>query len=34
VVASDDIGRAAQARPGQRLRFAPHPAPPLGKETP
>ncbi|WP_433473158.1 biotin-dependent carboxyltransferase family protein [Spirillospora sp. CA-142024] len=34
VVASADIGRAAQARPGQRLRFVPHPAPPLGKERP
>lgn len=34
VVASADIGRAAQARPGQRLRFRPHPAPHLGKERP
>jgi biotin-dependent carboxylase-like uncharacterized protein len=29
VVVSADIGRAAQARPGQRLRFRPHSAPPL-----
>ncbi|MDL4816116.1 5-oxoprolinase subunit C family protein [Actinomadura opuntiae] len=29
VVVSADIGRAAQARPGQRLRFRPHPAPAL-----
>ncbi|MER6814982.1 biotin-dependent carboxyltransferase family protein [Spirillospora sp. NPDC000708] len=29
VVVSADVGRAAQARPGQRLRFRPHPAPPL-----
>ncbi len=34
VVASADIGRAAQARPGQRLRFRPHPAPHLGKDPP
>jgi allophanate hydrolase subunit 2 len=34
VVASADIGRAAQARPGQRLRFRPHPAPTLGKDLP
>ncbi|MEO3829065.1 biotin-dependent carboxyltransferase family protein [Actinomadura sp. B10D3] len=34
VVARDDVGRAAQARPGQRLRFLPQPAPPLGKERP
>ncbi|NKZ04457.1 biotin-dependent carboxyltransferase family protein [Actinomadura latina] len=32
VVASADIGRAAQARPGRRLRFRPHPAPHLGKD--
>ncbi|MFC6885036.1 MULTISPECIES: biotin-dependent carboxyltransferase family protein [Actinomadura] len=30
VVASADLGRAAQARPGQRLRFRPRPAPFLG----
>ncbi|MFA1538695.1 hypothetical protein [Actinomadura monticuli] len=34
VVASADIGRAAQARPGQRLRFRPHPAPNLGEDRP
>ncbi|WP_024935066.1 biotin-dependent carboxyltransferase family protein [Actinomadura welshii] len=34
VVARADVGRAAQARPGQRLRFLPQPAPPLGKERP
>ncbi|GAA2276051.1 biotin-dependent carboxyltransferase family protein [Actinomadura luteofluorescens] len=34
VVASADIGRAAQARPGQRLRFRPHPAPNLREDTP
>lgn len=28
VVARADVGRAAQARPGQRLRFLPQPAPP------
>lgn len=32
VVASADVGRAAQARPGQRLRFRPHPAPTLGRD--
>lgn len=32
VVASADIGRAAQARPGQRLRFRPHPAPTLRRD--
>ncbi|NEA29202.1 biotin-dependent carboxyltransferase family protein, partial [Actinomadura bangladeshensis] len=32
VVASADIGRAAQARPGQRLRFRPHPVPTLGRD--
>lgn len=34
VVASADVGRAAQARPGQRLRFRPHPAPDLREERP
>lgn len=34
VVASADIGRAAQIRPGQRLRFRPHPVPHLGKDRP
>ncbi|XRQ16492.1 5-oxoprolinase/urea amidolyase family protein [Actinomadura welshii] len=34
VVAAADVGRAAQARPGQRLRFKAHPAPDLRKEDP
>ncbi|MGP4023506.1 biotin-dependent carboxyltransferase family protein [Actinomadura sp. 3N407] len=34
VVASAHVGRAAQARPGQRLRFQPHPAPDLREERP
>ncbi|MBE1537735.1 5-oxoprolinase subunit C family protein [Actinomadura algeriensis] len=34
VVATADVGRAAQARPGQRLRFRPIPAPDLRKAPP
>ncbi|RSN68353.1 biotin-dependent carboxyltransferase family protein [Actinomadura sp. WAC 06369] len=34
VVAAADVGRAAQARPGQRLRFRPVPAPDLRQESP